>query len=219
MIDWFGPIIYEYYGGSETGVVVLCTSEQWLGHPGTVGRPLRDADVKIFGDDGAQLPPGVTGEIYLRPPSIFPDFTYLGNDAKRRAMERDGYVSVGDLGYLDDDGYLYLNDRRNDMVISGGVNIYPAEIEACIVALPGVRDVAVFGIPDAEFGESVAAHVERAPGTDIGVDDIRSHVARHLANYKVPKVVVFEETLPREDTGKLFKRLLKEPYWQARAVA
>ncbi len=219
MIDWFRPIIYEYYGGSETGVAVLCTSEQWLHHPGTVGKPLRDADVKIFGDDGAQLPPGATGEIYVKLPSTFPDFTYLGNDAKRQAMERDGYVSIGDLGYLDDDGYLYLNDRRNDMVISGGVNIYPAEIESCIIALPGVRDVAVFGIPDAEFGESLAAHIERTPGTEIGVDDVRAHVASHLAKYKVPKVVVFDETLPREDTGKLFKRLLKEPYWQARATS
>jgi long-chain acyl-CoA synthetase len=219
MLDWFGPIVHEYYGGSETGVAVLCTSEQWLDHPGTVGRPLRDADVKIFDDDGAQLPPGAIGEIYMKPPSTFPDFTYLGNDAKRRAMERDGYVSVGDLGHLDDDGYLYLSDRRNDMVISGGVNVYPAEIEACIIALPGVRDVAVFGIPDADFGESLAAHIEITPGAEVGVDDVRAHVAQHLAKYKVPKVVVFDDRLPREDTGKLFKRRLKERYWQARSDA
>jgi long-chain acyl-CoA synthetase len=219
MIDWFGPIIYEYYGGSETGMVVFCSTQQWLDRPGTVGRPFGDADVRILGEDGALLPPGTVGEIYTKLCSVWPDFTYLGNDAKRRAMERDGYVSIGDLGYLDDDGYLYLSDRRNDMVISGGVNIYPAEIEACIIALPEVRDVAVFGIPDAEFGESLAAHIERAPDARIAADDIRSHVASHLAKYKVPKVVVFDDALPREDTGKLFKRLLKEPYWQNRVNA
>ncbi|MFD1811531.1 AMP-binding protein [Rhodococcus gannanensis] len=219
VIDWLGPIVHEYYGGSETGAAVTCTSEQWLEHPGTVGRPFADVEVKILGDDGTELPPGRAGEIYLKPFSVWPDFTYLGNDAKRREIERDGFLSVGDVGYLDTDGYLYLSDRRNDMVISGGVNIYPAEIEACIITVPGVRDVAVFGIPDPDFGEALAAHIELEPCATLGADDIRTHVTGHLAKYKVPKVIVFDDALPREDTGKLFKRKLKEPYWQVRIDA
>ncbi|WP_254707613.1 AMP-binding protein [Rhodococcus pyridinivorans] len=219
IIDWLGPIVHEYYGGSETGAAVTCTSKQWLEHPGTVGRPFADVEVKILGDDGTELPPGRAGEIYLKPFSVWPDFTYLGNDAKRREIERDGFLSVGDIGYLDTDGYLYLSDRRNDMVISGGVNIYPAEIEACIITVPGVRDVAVFGIPDPDFGEALAAHIELEPGARVGAEDIRTHVTGHLAKYKVPKVVVFDDALPREDTGKLFKRKLKEPYWQVRIDA
>ncbi|BAH50611.1 AMP-binding protein [Rhodococcus opacus] len=208
IIDWLGPIVHEYYGGSETGAAVNCTSEQWLEHPGTVGRPFADVEVKILDDDGTELPPGQAGEIYIKPFSVWPDFTYLGNDAKRREIERDGFLSVGDIGYLDTDGYLYLSDRRNDMVISGGVNIYPAEIEACIITVPGVRDVAVFGIPDPDFGEALAAHIELEPDARVGAEDIRTHVTGHLAKYKVPEVVAFDDTLPREDTGKLFKRKL-----------
>jgi len=219
LIDWLGPIVHEYYGGSETGAAVACTSEEWLHHPGTVGRPFGDVDVKILGDEGEELPADVVGDIYIKPFTVWPDFTYLGNDAKRRDMERDGFLSVGDLGYLDADGYLYLSDRRNDMVISGGVNIYPAEVEACIIGIDGVHDVAVFGIPDQEFGEALAAHIELAPGATLRDEDVRAHVGRHLAKYKIPKVIVFDETLPREDTGKLFKRRLKEPYWKARVDA
>ncbi|MEU4311285.1 AMP-binding protein [Nocardia sp. NPDC024068] len=219
IIEWFGPIVHEYYGGSETGAAVLCDSAQWLAHPGTVGRALGDSEVRILGTDGRELPPGTPGDIYIKPFSIWPDFTYLGNDAERRAIEKDGFLTVGDIGYLDEEGFLYLSDRRNDMVISGGVNIYPAEIESCLHGLEGVADVAVFGIPDPEFGEALAAHVQLAPGATLGVEAIRAHVAHHLAKYKVPKVVVLEGALPREDTGKLFKRELKAPYWGSRADA
>jgi long-chain acyl-CoA synthetase len=124
-----------------------------------------------------------------------------------------GYVTIGDIGHLDEDGYLYLSDRRNDLVISGGVNIYPAEIEGCLLSLEGVRDVAVFGIPDEEFGEVLAAHVETERGVSLGGDQVRAHVAERLAGYKVPRAVVFEERLPRDESGKLFKRQLREPYW------
>jgi long-chain acyl-CoA synthetase len=120
---------------------------------------------------------------------------------------------VGDIGYLDEEGFLYLNDRRSDMVISGGVNIYPAEIEACLLGLDGVRDCAVFGVPDADFGEALAAHVELDEGSSLAEDDVRAHVRTGLASYKTPKVVVFEDALPREDSGKIFKRRLREPYW------
>ncbi|HEY9310880.1 AMP-binding protein [Williamsia sp.] len=213
IIDWFGPIVHEYYGGSESGAAVMCTSEEWLAHPGTVGRPLADAAVRILSADGQDAVVGENGDIYLRPFSAWPDFTYLGNDEKRRAMEKDGFVTVGDIGYVDADGFLYLSDRRNDMVISGGVNIYPVEIESVLLGLDGVADVAVFGIPDPEFGESLAAHIQPEHGSTLDADAVRAHVTQHLARYKVPKVVVFEDTLPREDTGKLFKRKLKAPYW------
>jgi long-chain acyl-CoA synthetase len=215
MIEWLGPIVSEYYGSTETGAVVFCTAEEWLAHPGTVGHALPNASVKVFADDGSEAPAGESGEVYVRL-HTWPDFTYRGDDAKRTAIERDGLVTSGDIGYLDADGYLYLNDRRNDMVISGGVNIYPAEIEACLLGLEGVRDCAVFGIPDEGMGEAVCAYVDADPTTELTADAVREHVGGELARYKVPRVVEFTDALPREDSGKVFKRLLREPYWQGR---
>jgi long-chain acyl-CoA synthetase len=182
--------------------------------PCAVGKPLADADIRIFGTDGEVAPQGEPGEIYVRRPSFFPQFTYLGQDDKRREIDRDGYVTIGDVGYLDSDGFLYLSDRVRDMVISGGVNIYPIEIESCLLELPGVRDAAVFGIPDDSYGEALAAHVEVDPDAGLTEDAIRDHVRERLAGYKVPKVVVFDDDLPREASGKLFKRRLRDRYWQ-----
>ncbi|MGH2863855.1 MAG: AMP-binding protein [Solirubrobacteraceae bacterium] len=218
MIDWLGPIVVEYYGGTETGPVVFCTSEEWLAHPGTVGRPIERAVVKILDADGSELPTGDSGDVYMWLDS-WPDFTYAGDEEKRRAVERDGLVSCGDIGYLDADGYLYLNDRRIDMVISGGVNIYPAEIEACLLSLEGVRDCAVFGIPDEEFGEALAAHVELHDEARLSADAVREHLRTRLAAYKTPRVVEFSASLPREDSGKIFKRRLRDPYWAGRERA
>jgi long-chain acyl-CoA synthetase len=218
MIEWLGPIIAEYYGGTETGPVVFCTSEEWLAHPGTVGRALEGATVKILDSDGRELAVGVSGEVYMWL-DVWPDFTYAGDEDKRRAVERDGLISCGDIGYLDADGYLYLNDRASDMVISGGVNVYPAEIEACLQSLQGVRDCAVFGIPDEEFGEALAAYVEPQDGARLSADAVRAHVRTRLAAYKTPRVVEFSHSLPREDTGKIFKRRLREPYWAGRERA
>jgi long-chain acyl-CoA synthetase len=218
MIEWLGPIVCEYYGGTETGPIVFCTSEEWLAHPGTVGRPLERAVVEILDEDGRKLPPGESGEVYMWL-DVWPDFTYAGDEEKRRSVERNGLVSCGDIGYLDADGYLYLNDRRSDMVISGGVNIYPAEIEACLQSLRGVRDCAVFGIPDEEFGETLAAHVELHDGVQLDAEDVRAHVRTRLAAYKTPRVVEFSDSLPREDSGKIFKRRLREPYWAGRQRA
>ncbi|HWB66600.1 MAG TPA: AMP-binding protein [Mycobacteriales bacterium] len=212
-IEWLGPIVHEYYGGTETGPVTWCDSEEWLAHPGTVGAAIDGAILRIVGADGEELPVGSDGTVYAKPPTYWPNFTYLGDDKKRQAMEREGYLTVGDVGHVDGDGYLYLSDRANDMVISGGVNIYPAEIEAVLTSLPGVHDSAVFGIPDEEYGEALAAHIELEPSAQLTEDDVRKHVRQHLAGYKVPKVVVFADELPREDTGKLFKRRLREPYW------
>lgn len=213
MIEWWGPIINEYYGGSEGGAWVLCSSDEWLTRPGTVGRPVGDAAIRILGTDKNELPAGETGVIYGRSAGYWPDFTYLNNDAKRREIaDENGYFTLGDIGRVDEDGYLYVTDRLNDMVISGGVNIYPAEIEAALVQLAGVNDAAVFGVPDPEMGESLAAHIELESGTCLTEQDIRDHLQRTLAKYKVPKIVVFEEKLPREESGKLFKRHLKEKY-------
>ncbi|HET7669434.1 MAG TPA: AMP-binding protein [Burkholderiales bacterium] len=212
MIDWIGPIITETYAASELGHVTFIGSGDWLARPGSVGRPLGQGVVKILDDHGRELPPGEIGLIYCRQPA-YPDFTYTNNAEARRALERDGLWCVGDMGYLDAAGYLYVADRRSDMVISGGVNIYPAEIEAALMTMAGVADCAVFGIPDAEFGEALAAAVQLRPGERADADRIQAFLRERIAGYKVPRVVTFHDSLPREDSGKIFKRLLRAPYW------
>jgi long-chain acyl-CoA synthetase len=213
IIDWFGPVIREYYGATEIGIVIVCDSHEWLEHEGTVGHTFGGSDIHVHDADGRVLGTGETGEIFIRPPHYWPAFTYLGQDDKRREIERDGYISIGDVGHVDEDDYLYLSDRARDMVISGGVNIYPAEIEACLLELGGVRDVAVFGIPDDTFGEALAAHVDAEPAAGLTETAVREHVRSRLAGYKVPQVVVFDTALPREESGKIFKRRIRERYW------
>ncbi|WP_131736919.1 acyl-CoA synthetase [Actinomadura roseirufa] len=213
IIDWFGPIVHEYYGCTEAGAMVGCDSHEWLGHPGTVGRPFASCTVRILDDDGNDLPPGRVGDIYMRSAG-FGDFTYQGRPEERAAAERAGLLTGGDVGYLDADGYLYLCDRKRDMIITGGVNVYPAEIEAAILQLAGVRDCAVFGAPDEEFGESIAAAIEVQPGAVLTESAVRAHVAGTLARFKAPKLVTFHDRLPREDSGKVFKQRLREPYWR-----
>ena len=214
IIDWFGPVIREYYGATEIGIVIVCDSDEWLAHEGTVGHPFGGSDIHVHDAEGRLLATGETGEIFIRPPDYWPGFTYLGQDDKRREIERDGYISIGDVGHVDAEGYLYLSDRARDMVISGGVNIYPAEIEACLLELSGVRDVAVFGIPDDSFGEALAAHVDAEPAAGLTESAVREHVRSRLAGYKVPQVVVFDADLPREESGKIFKRRIRERYWR-----
>jgi len=214
MIDWWGPVITEYYGGTETGVGVLHTAHEALRKPGTVGRPLPGASVRIYDEAGNLLPPGQVGEIYLWMQG-WPDFTYHNMPEKRRECGRDGLVSLGDVGYLDADGYLFLCDRKRDMVIFAGTNIYPAEIEAELIAMPGVHDCAVFGIPDDEYGERLAAHIEPHPGAFLTAEAVREFLSKRLASHKIPHVIKFETGLPREDSGKIMKRKLREPYWAA----
>lgn len=214
MIDWLGPVVTEYYGSSEVGAIAWCDSQEWLEHAGTVGKPTFGAAVRVIADDGTEQPANASGLVYVKPAEFWPDFTYLGDDSKRTAMEVEGYVTLGDIGYVDSDGYLYLNDRASDMVVAGGVNIYPAEIEATIIAIPGVRDVAVFGIPDNEFGEVLAAHIDVDPQFGLTAESIRSDLRSQLARYKVPRTIVFDNALPRDESGKLFKRQLREQYWE-----
>ena len=214
MIDWWGPVIYEYYGSTEAGLVTVSSSEEFLAKPGTVGKAQPGVDIRIFGEDGDILPVGESGEIYMTLGRLT-DFTYHNRDEDRREIEKDGYVTNGDIGYLDEEGFLFLNDRKRDMIISGGVNIYPAEIEAVLHDMPGVHDCAVFGIPNDEMGESVAAAVEPQAGAGLDADQVKSYLKERIANYKVPREVKFHDALPREDSGKIFKRLLRDPYWQA----
>ena len=211
-IDWLGPIVNEYYGGTETGVGVACDSAQWLAHPGTVGQPVGGADVRVLDPAGRRLGPGEIGEIYIRNGAAG-DFTYHNHDDKRRAIERDGLVTIGDIGYFDDDGFLHICDRATDMIISGGVNIYPAEIEAELHLHPDVADCAVFGVPDDEYGESVAAVVQLRPGRVADADAIRTWLHDRIAGLKVPRFIEFGTDLPREDSGKIFKRTLRDRYF------
>ena len=216
MIDWWGPVFNEAYGSSELGYMTYVTSAEAMAKPGTAGRALDGVELKILDDDGRELPPGEPGLIYARQPGMV-DFSYQGNDGARRAMERAGYLTMADVGYLDRDGYLFIVDRSADMVISGGVNIYPAEIEQMLIDMPGVQDCAVFGIPHDEFGEALAAAVQPRAGVTLHADAVQQYVRERLAGYKVPAIVTFHDALPREDTGKIFKRKLREPYWAGRS--
>jgi long-chain acyl-CoA synthetase len=213
MIEWWGPVINEFYGSTESSAVTLASSADTLAKPGTVGRAVQGAELRILDDDGRILPAGEIGEIFTRFAEM-PDFTYHNRPDERERIDRQGFITSGDVGYLDADGYLFLCDRKRDMVISGGVNIYPAEIEAVLHAMPGVKDCAVFGIPDAEFGEKLMAVIEPADGVALSATEVGAHLRAHLADYKVPRLIEIGRDLPREDSGKIFKRRLRDPYWQ-----
>lgn len=213
MIDWLGPVINEFYGSTESSAVTACTSEQALAKPGTVGTVVPEADVRILDSEGNILPAGQIGEIYSRFPNM--DFTYNRKPEARAAIDRDGYITSGDMGYFDEEGFLFIADRVKDMVISGGVNIYPAEIEEVLHNYPGIKDCAVFGIPDSEFGESVMAVIEAEGNNSIDITKVESYLREHLASYKIPRRFEIGTDLPREDSGKIFKRRLRDKYWQA----
>ncbi len=213
MIAWLGPIIHEFYGSTESGAVTVVDSHEWLARPGTVGQAIHGGEVRIYDDAGTRLGPGEVGEVYTRL-EFLPEFTYHQLPEKRAEIDRAGFITSGDVGYLDEAGYLFLCDRKRDMVISGGVNIYPAEIEAVLITCPGVKDCAVFGIPDAEFGEQLMAVIEPQPGMSPAITEVRAFLGQHLAGYKVPRHIEFGCDLPREDSGKIFKRRLRDPFWE-----
>ncbi len=215
MIDWFGPVIIELYGSSEGTGPVICTSEDWLAHPGSVGKASPALTLSIVDDEGNDLPPGEIGTIYVLRVDGTP--TYHGDPEKTSSIQLpDGRFTVGDIGWLDEDGFLYLADRRTDLIIRGGTNIYPAEVEATLSEHEGVADVAVFGIPDEEFGQSVMAVIQPSDGSDVATlaDDIRGFADTRLARFRVPSTIEFRDELPREASGKLKKRLLRDPYWE-----
>jgi long-chain acyl-CoA synthetase len=212
MLQWWGPVIREYYGSTEASVLTAVDSADWLAHPGTVGRARPGVTLAIRSDDGRSLAPGEEGEIWGRLDSA-PPFEYHRRPRDRAAIERDGLITNGDVGVLDGDGWLYVRDRKRDMIISGGVNIYPAEIEGALMEHPQVADCAVFGIPDDEFGEAVAAAVQPAPGTQPQPTELASFLEQRLARFKVPRTIEVRESLPRGENGKIYKRRLREPYW------
>src|SRR3546814_668600 len=219
MMDWWGPVLWEYYAGTELNGFCLVKPEEWLERPGTVGKPLI-GDIHILDEEGNELPPGEAGTIYFGggPPYEYhnaPDKTESSKDPKGH-----GWTTLGDVGYLDEDDWLFLTDRKAFMIISGGVNIYPQEIEDCLVMHPKVADVAVFGIPDDEMGEQVMAAVQPAEGAEPGAEleaELRAFTREHIAGYKCPKRFEFLDELPRLPTGKLYKRKLRDQYWQDRA--
>jgi len=213
MIDWFGPIITEHYGSTEVGAVTLCTAEEWLAHPGSVGRVLPGVDLQILDAEDRPLPVGQTGQIACRR-QVYADFPYHGDEAKRERAARGGLIATGDMGYLDEAGFLYLNGRDSDMIIFGGTNIYPAEIEHELMRIPGVVDCAVFGIPHPEYGEQVCAFIQLEEQARLDAPAILAALRPRLASYKLPRHIELVDSLPREDTGKIFKRKLKEPFWQ-----
>ena len=214
LFDWLGPVIYEFYGATEGGGT-LAKPQDWLDHPGTVGRPWQGADVRVLDDDGNEVPAGTVGTVYMK--LMGGDFRYKGDNDKTAANRHGEYFTVGDMGELDEDGFLYLRDRKIDMIISGGVNIYPAEVEAALLSHPAVGDAAVFGIPDEEWGEQVKAVVEPATGYGASpelAEELQAYCITQLAKYKCPRSIDFTDTMPRDPNGKLYKRRLRDPYWE-----
>lgn len=213
MIDWWGPVFWESYGATEIGFMTMVSSQEALAKPGTAGRMHMGCTALILDEEGNKLPAGEVGEIHARM-DAFGGFDYTNDPASRLAAEKHGHFSVGDLGWLDEDGFLFITDRKKDMIISGGANIFPAEIEAVLMRASFVRDVAVFGAPDPEFGEQIVAAVEPSEGWTPNVQEVIGFLEGKLARFKHPRIIDFHKALPREDSGKIFKPRLREPYWK-----
>ncbi len=220
MIEWWGERFVEYWGATEGGVNTLLDSADWLAHPGSVGRALPAFEVFAADASGSRLPAGETGDLYCRHRTVARPFEYHGDPEKTAAAYLEPHVfTIGDIGRVEADGYVYLADRKSSMIISGGVNIYPVEVEQVVHEHPAVADVAVFGIPDDEWGESVKAAVELAPGFTGSPEleaEILAFARERLAGYKLPRSIDFEAELPRHPTGKLYTRRLRDRYWQGR---
>ncbi|MBD3649610.1 MAG: acyl-CoA synthetase [Pseudomonadales bacterium] len=215
MIEWWGPVLHEYYAGTEGNGFVAINSEDWLAHKGSVGKPVVGAIHIVDEDTGEEVSAGEVGTIYFEGGG---EFEYYNDEEKTRSSRHPrGWSTLGDVGYLDEDGFLYLTDRKSYMIISGGVNIYPQETENLLVTHPKVLDVAVFGVPNEEFGEEVKAVVQPKDFSEAGPEleaELIEFCREHISHIKCPRSVDFEEELPRHPTGKLYKRLLKDRYWQ-----
>lgn len=217
MLQWWGPVVCEVYAATEGGGT-SATPHQWMAHPGTVGMPWFKDGVRILDDEGRDLPPGRRGTVYLLM-SEGADFEYMGDPEKTQAERRGRYFTVGDIGYLDSDGFLFLSDRKRDVIISGGANIYPVEVEGTLIMHPGVADCAVFGIPNREWGEEVKAVIQPAVGIAPGnalTCDLLQFLEGRVAKPSWPKSIDYVVELPRDPNGKLLKRHLREPYWRER---
>jgi long-chain acyl-CoA synthetase len=206
--------VWEFYGATE-GPGTIISPDEWERKPGSVGLPWPGVAIRVLDETGAECRPGEVGTIYIAP-FEGRGFRYHNDAEKTAESYRDGLFTVGDMGYLDEDGYLFIADRKHDMVISGGVNIYPAEVEATIAAHPDVVDVAVFGVPDDEWGESLLAMVEPFPGALLTPEDVDAWCRAQLARYKCPRRIELVDELPRDPNGKVVKRRLREPYWVGR---
>ncbi|MGK2928196.1 MAG: acyl-CoA synthetase [Acidimicrobiales bacterium] len=219
MLEWWGPVVYEYYAATEGGGT-LVTPEQWLERPGTVGLPWPGSEIRILDDHDTDVPTGEIGTVFLKLGQG--KFEYFKDKDKTDSNRRAGFFTVGDVGYLDEEGYLFLCDRKSDMIISGGVNIYPAEIEGELLSHPKVADAAVFGIPDDDWGEAIKAVIEAVaeavPGDELA-KELLDHCRDRLAKFKLPKSIDFVAELPRDPNGKLYKRTLRDPYWEDRERA
>jgi acyl-CoA synthetase (AMP-forming)/AMP-acid ligase II len=218
MLEWWGPILYEYYAGTEGVGSTKITPQEWLERPGSVGRADRGV-IHIVGENGAELSPGETGTVYFELPEA--RNPYYKDPEQTAAMEHvRGWATLGDVGHVDRDGYLFLTDRWSFKIVSGGVNIFPREVEDLMIMHPAVADVAVIGVPDEDLGEAVKAVVQPAtdarPGPALEAE-LLAHCRERLAGYKCPKSVDFEHELPRDANGKLYKRRLKDRYWAGRA--
>ncbi|MEV8636376.1 AMP-binding protein [Streptosporangium sp. NPDC051023] len=210
MMDWWGPVLYEYYGSTETTIAFAVKPHDWLEHPGTVGRPAPGVEARILDPGGAELPAGEPGLIHIK--SAAGGFRYRKDPARTASGTRGGWYAPGDIGYLDEDGFLFLCDRRTDLIVSGGVNIYPAEVEAALLEHPAVADVAVIGVPDEEWGHAVVALVQPVPGDRPSTRELLDHLGPRLARFKRPKVVEFRDELPRTPAGKLSRSRVREEY-------
>ncbi|MFE3452166.1 AMP-binding protein [Nonomuraea sp. NPDC059194] len=211
IMDWWGPVLYEYYGSTESTIAFSVKPHEWLARPGTVGRPAPTFEAKILDEQGAELPPGEPGLIYVK--SGLGSFEYRKDPAKTASSMRGEWYTPGDIGYLDEDGYLFLCDRRTDLIVSGGVNIYPAEIEAALLEHPAVADAVVIGVPDEEWGHNVVALVQ--PHAQVTAQELLDHLEPRIARFKHPKVIEFRAELPRTPTGKLSRSKVRQEYLAA----
>jgi long-chain acyl-CoA synthetase len=218
MIEWWGPVLYEYYAGTEGNGFTFVTSQEWLERPGTVGRALTGV-VRVCDEAGDEVPRGTEGQIFFEPTEGMVPFSYHNDPAKTAdAKNKHGWTSLGDVGYEDEDGYVFLTDRKSFMIISGGVNIYPQEIENLLITHPKVADAAVIGAPDPDMGERVVAVVQPMDMNEESpelAEELMAYLAPQLSRVKMPRQIDFREQLPRELTGKLYKRLLRDEYKEA----
>ena len=216
-IRYFGPVLYEFYGSTELGINTVLRPDDVLRKPHSCGRAATDVELAILDEGGGRLPPGQPGELFVRrSPSMFDE--YWKKPEATRQTERDGWLSVGDVAWMDEEGFVYICDRKRDMIISGGVNIYPAEIEDALHRHPAVQDVAVFGVPDDEWGERVHAAVQVRAGHELDAAAVVAFARERLAGYKIPREVSFHAELPRDAAGKLVKRHLRDRFWEGRAA-